>query len=180
MTFLTPFLAAALLAAPLPQDCAPLGRPEPGRVFTNADLDRIAACRALREGTPAPTSETRAEGSADEPTLKGRRTTRAPRTASPAASDIESRDALEADWRARWRSVDQKAKKLQREARELRAEAATAPRDPKKRIVGRRAPSVLIARAEALESEARELVSEFENLARRQGALPGWLRPESR
>jgi hypothetical protein len=38
----------------------------------------------------------------------------------------------------------------------------------------------LIRKAANLEAEARELEDEFQEMARRQGALPGWLRPEGR
>ena len=51
MTFLTLTLAALTLAAS--PDCSPVKRPLSGKVFTNADLDRLAACR--------PRTETRAE-----------------------------------------------------------------------------------------------------------------------
>lgn len=181
MTFLTPFLTAALLAAPQSPDCAPVVRPAPRRVFTNADLDRIAACRALQEGAPAaPREEDADRAPSDSGKAKGRRPSRTPGSTPVATAGVDSREALEADWRARWRSVDQKAKKLRREARELRAEAAQAPRDPKKPVLGRRAPSILLTRAESLEAEARDLMNEFEELARRQGALPGWLRPQGR
>ena len=115
MTFPTPFLAVALLAAPQPPDCAPVSRPAPQRVFTNADLDRIAACRAAAEG-PRDDAAPAAPAASEIP--KARRSSRGARSSSTSAvsvaADIEARDALEADWRARWRSVDQKAKKLRR------------------------------------------------------------------
>jgi hypothetical protein len=73
--------------------------------------------------------------------------------------------------------VDQKARKLREEAHELRQEASEAPRDPKKQAKGRRSPLLLISRATSLENEARRLEEEFQERARREGALPGWLRP---
>jgi len=97
---------------------------------------------------------------------------------APEAGTAE-RDNAEADWRARWRSIDQKARHLRREARELRQEAEQTPRDPKKKPTGRRAPAILLSRAESLEAEARELEDEFQARARREGALPGWLRPRA-
>ena len=171
MTFLTLSMAVvALTAAPQSPDCSlhPSSRPEP-RVFTNADLDRMAACRyqtgALSQvgaGEPAKAAH------------PARRPGGPPRAAGAGPS------AIEADWRARWRAVDQKARRLRQEARELRQEAAEAPRDPKKQPTGRRSPSLLIRKAAGLEAEARELEDEFQERARRQGALPGWLRPEGR
>lgn len=160
MTFLTLSIAlVALTAAPQTPDCSlpPSAGSEP-RVFTNADLDRMAACRY----------QTGAQSQVGA----------GPRAAP--SSDRTGSGALEADWRARWRSVDQRARKLRQEARELRQEAAEAPRDPKKKPTGRRSPSLLISRARSLEAEARDLEDEFQERARRQGALPGWLRPEGR
>lgn len=166
MTFLALTLATLALAAT--PDCLPLGRPLTGRVFTNADLDRLAACRQ-QAGTP-PEKTPSAEPAAPAPLRRGR---------TPASQVSADRDAAEADWRARWRSVDQKARHLRREARELRQEAQQAPRDPKKKPTGRRAPSILLSRAESLETEARALEDEFHEQARREGALPGWLRPRA-
>ncbi len=171
MTFLILSIAAiALSAAPQPPDCSlpPSSRKEP-RVYTNADLDRMAACRyqtgAQSEvGAPAPETAARS----------------APRAGRASPSKESDPSAGAADWRARWRSVDQKARKLRREARELRQEAAEAPRDPKKQPTGRRSPSLLISRAKRLEAESRELEDEFQERARRQGALPGWLRSGGR
>lgn len=171
MTFLTLSIAAiALAAAPQPPDCSLPSSPrtEP-RVFTNADLDRMAACR-YQTGAQSQVGA-QASGTATPP---------APRTKRASPSEASDRDALEADWRARWRSVDQKARKLRQEARELRQEAAETPRDPKKQPTGRRSPSLLISRARSLEAEARELEDEFQERARRQGALPGWLRSGAR
>lgn len=167
MTFLTLTLVTlALTAAP---DCSPIKGPLAGRVFTNADLDRLAACRqqagGLSEKTPS------AEPAVPTPGRRGR----------PSAPEMGTtgRDHAEADWRAQWRSIDQKARHLRREARELRQEAEQAPRDPKKKPTGRRSPSILVSRAESLEAEARELEDEFQARARREGALPGWLRPRA-
>jgi hypothetical protein len=171
MTFLTLSIAAiALVAAPQPPDCSlpPSSRSEP-RVFTNADLERMAACR-YQTGAQSQVGTRTPEETA--------RPARRSREGSPGGGSDEA--ALEADWRARWRSVDQKARKLRQEARDLRQEAAEAPRDPKKQPTGRRSPSLLISRARSLEAEARELEDEFQERARRQGALPGWLRPKAR
>jgi hypothetical protein len=178
MTFITTtFLATFLLAIqgppPSPQDCSlATGTPSPKRVFTNADLERMAACRyqtgvlsAVSGAVPESPGPTRsARGSKPE---------------SPTSASAQ-RDEAEAEWRAQWRSVDQKVRKLRLEARELRQEAGESPRDPKKRVVGRRSPSLLIARAQSLETQAREIEDEFEERARREGALPGWIRPKGR
>lgn len=167
MTFLT--IALATLAFAAAPDCSPIKGPLAGRVFTNADLDRLAACRhqAGAEAEKASTAEP-----------AGLTTGRRGRPlVTPAGTT--GRDTAEADWRAQWRSIDQKARHLRREARALRQEAEQAPRDPKKKPTGRRAPSILVSRAESLEAEARELEDEFQSRARREGALPGWLRPRA-
>jgi hypothetical protein len=172
MSFIAPFIAALALASFPPSDecfLPPVPRAEPW-VFTNADLDRMAACRyqtgaQSERGVPSP-------GAAPRP---GRRT-----TASPSPATGRRLEPLESDWRAQWRSVDQRVRQLRREARELRQEAAEAPRDEKKRPTGRRSPSLLLSRARNLEAEAKELEDEFQERARRQGALPGWLRPPAR
>ncbi len=174
MTFLhLPLVAAALALATPPPDCSrPITPPGERRVFTNADLERIAACRKQSDARPAPD-----EPSAEEPPARGPRTTARPgRSENPGEGDTRAGDALEADWRARWRSVDQKVRRLRREAEELRHEANEAPRDPKKKPTGRRSPQVLLRRAEALEAEAAEIEDDFQAQARREGALPGWLR----
>jgi len=168
MTLLIPSLAAlALAAAPQPPECSlpQAPRSEP-RVFTNADLERMAACR-YQTGALS-------EAGGGTPESAARPVRRAKASAGAAGPDA---DAIEADWRARWRSVDQKARKLRQEARDLRQEAGEASKDAKKQPAGRRSPSLLIRRAGSLEAEARELEEEFQEKARREGALPGWLRP---
>lgn len=167
MTFLSLILTTLAFAAT--PDCSPIRGPLTGRVFTNADLDRLAACRrqAGDEAEKAPP----AEPETATPRRRGR-------SLAPEVGTAP-RDNAEADWRARWRSIDQKARHLRREARELRQEAEQAPRDPKKKPTGRRAPAILLSRAESLEAEARELEDEFQARARREGALPGWLRPRA-
>lgn len=168
MTFLTlAFALAAITFTEAGTDCDRLKDVIAlKRAFTNTDLDRIAACRGRAEAQEGPAVAGKE--------LPERRPTRTTPTGATAREEVEE------DWRARWRSVDQKTRRLRREARELRQEAEDAPRDPKKKPTGRRAPSLLLTRAETLESEARELEDEFQERARREGALPGWLRPKGR
>jgi hypothetical protein len=167
MSFLNLSMAVVLLTTgEKPPDCSLPQKSSPGTwVFTNADLERMAACRQ-QTGTPTEASTPPPEKSPQ----RARSSKAAPTSAAPDA-------ALEADWRARWRSVDQKVRRLREEAYELRQEASEAPRDPKKQPKGRRSPSLLISRALSLENEARRLDDEFQENARREGALPGWLRP---
>ena len=169
MTFLALTLvataAATTLAAPPPDCSRPTAVPGERRVFTNADLERIAACRP--QPGPPPGVESDETGKPKRPRAESR-------SGSP---DRPPTEALEADWRARWRSIDQKVRRLRREARDLRVEAEALPRDPKKRPTGRKSAEFLTSRAQVLEAEARELEDEFQAQARREGALPGWLRP---
>ncbi len=160
MTFLTPFIVATSLALTSQPDCS---LPATQRTFTNADLEKMAACRP--HASPPETGATGA------PKPKGE---------ASSSKGAGSPESLEANWRAQWRNIDQKARRLRREAYELRQEAAEAPRDPKKKPTGRRAPSLLLTRARSLEAEAREMEDEFQERARREGALPGWLRPAGR
>jgi hypothetical protein len=165
MTFLTLTLVA-LAAATSPPDCSqPTAVRGERRVFTNADLERIAACRPPASVEP------------EQESARGGRTGRARTERRSAGPERPKTETAEADWRARWRSVDQRARELRRKARELRLEAEALPRDPKKRPAGRKSEALLINRAQVLETEARELEDEFHAQARREGALPGWLRP---
>ena len=180
MTFFTLTIALAAVSANPPQLSCSLqpGSPSAQRVFTNADLERMAACRRENEGSPdVPTTD-----AADAPSSKGSGRARKSNANSGSADRTHNSasDSAEEDWRAQWRAIDQKARRLRREAQRLREEAAETPRDPKKKApAGRRGPNLLIARAQDLEADARELENEFQERARREGALPGWLRPRS-
>lgn len=172
MTTATPYLLATLagLSGPANPACAiPKDLRAPGRTITIEDLEAVRACRPPDRTT------------GDVPTrVPSKRATKAG-SAEPAAPDrAVDRGPEERDWRARWLSVDQRVRRLRQDAEELRAEAAAAPADPKKRPTGRRSPALLLRRADALEREARELQERFDDEARRARALPGWLRPERR
>jgi len=179
MTFLAFTLAAMALASPQAPCSLPKATPGVARTFTNADLELMSACR-YQTGVESEV------GHADEapasPGKTGRRTKTSTKSSTNRGGAVTSdSSAAEADWRAQWRSVDQKARRLRNEAQQLRQEAAELPRDPKKKVVtGRRSPSLLESKALTLEAEARELEDEFQQRARREGALPGWLRPKVR
>ena len=103
MTFLTPFIAALALASPSPPaDCSVAPAPPSAqRVFTNADLERMAACRyqtGAQSQVGAPPPET------VNPWPR--------KTARATPEDTVRLEILEADWRARWRSTDQRVRKL--------------------------------------------------------------------
>lgn len=172
MTLLTLSIAAMTIASPSPDCSLSPGSLAERRVFTNADLERMAACR-YQTGVQSKV------GAA--PPVELRRSRPAQRGVTLAShSPGREADAFEANWRAQWRSVDQRVRRLRREAHELRQEAGEAPRDPKKKPSGRRSAALLIGRAQSLEAEAKELEDEFQERARREGALPGWLRPKAK
>ncbi|MEO8361038.1 MAG: hypothetical protein ABI672_13490 [Vicinamibacteria bacterium] len=185
MTFL--ILALTVLTAVAPQSRCALpqeARSKP-RVFTNADLDRMSACRyetgaESEVGSGSAATRDAASGRSRRPT-KSKASGDALRSESHANTADAGSGFSEADWRAQWRSVDQKTRRLRNEARALRQEASEIPRDPKKKpVTGRRSSSLLETQARNLEAEARELEDEFQQRARREGALPGWLRPKVR
>ena len=105
MTFLVSLLFTAALGS-LQADCpVPTGSASGQTSFTNADLERLSACRyqtgALSESREAPPE----------------RTGRARKSAPKSSRDVSvSGSDTEGDWRARWRSVDQKARRLRRRA----------------------------------------------------------------
>lgn len=172
MTLITLSLVAIALASPQFPNCSFVAAvTAKGHVYTNADLERLSACRYQTGVLSRTTAEPPEAPSASRKGVAGSGSTLKPRA---------DRETSEADWRAQWQSVDQKARKLRREAAELRQEAVEIPRDRKKQPVGRRSPSLLLARARSLEADAKELEDEFQERARREGALPGWLRPKSR
>ena len=190
MTFLTLTVAAVLsstaaAAAPSQPTCTlPRDSSSAQRSFTNADLDRMSACRYQTGVHSEPGSDaTATTGARVGSSNRQTKSQASPVTASQRSSRSQrpSDAGAEDDWRAQWRAIDQKARRLRREALELRQEAREAPRDTKKKSpTGRRSPSLLMTHAQSLENDARELEEEFQERARREGALPGWLRPKAR
>ena len=138
----------------------PTPRP-PVRVYTNADLDRVHpfAAETGVSSVPAVAPE-------------GGRARRAP----------EARRAKgEEHWRAEAARVRERLRTLEERAAELRAKIAerTSPSE----VFGRRRPSSgkssvasLQASLAAVERRARLAQEDLEERARRDGALPGWLR----
>lgn len=145
----------------------PPGLKTPGRVITNADLDAVRQCRAASDATAE-----------EDPTPSRSERRRASKSESNASrNDAAQHDDQESHWRARWLAMDQRVRKLRRQADELRAQAGETPRDSKKRPTGRQSPLTLTRKADALEDEAREIEERFHDEAHRAGARPGWLRP---
>jgi hypothetical protein len=134
-----------------------LATPEPPRVFTNDDLDRLAPYRGQTGGS-APSREI------DPPP---------PREKPEAAPSRTSREPY---WRAEARRVRQrmqahedKAVALRQQIEERRSKPGVSPySDPQIRRLQDSADSQL--------ARARELESDLLDRARREGALPGWVR----
>ncbi len=163
MTCLACCLLVALVGEP------PAKNPEPTRVrvYTNADLDRIAPLRDQTGALSQTASDT------------------APLTSSAAPLERTGDSALrlkeEAYWRREAARVREKVAALQDQAAELRArlEALTEERRLSSRSPGRTGsdPATAIARRLArLDSRMRALEEDLADRARRARALPGWLR----
>jgi len=138
------------------------GRP-PVRVYTNEDLERVHPWRnetgvasvpavppSLREALPEPSSRKGARG--------------------------------EDYWRREAARVRDRVRALEAQAAAVRA--TIAEREEESRLLTRRrrsassgtSESTLRTRLDGLERRARQLQADLEDRARREGALPGWLR----
>jgi hypothetical protein len=152
-------LPAPTIAADTPTP-TPTPRP-PARVYTNADLERVHphAADTGVASVPAASADGRPERAAE------------PRRQSRG----------EVHWRAEAARVRERLRALEERAAELRAKIAERASQPE--TYGRRSttprgaslPS-LEASLAAVELRARRLQEDFEERARREGALPGWLR----
>ncbi|HEY7921541.1 MAG TPA: hypothetical protein VII62_00080 [Vicinamibacteria bacterium] len=148
----------ALLAA----DEKPRPPRPPARVYTNEDLDRVHPFAAETGGSSVPAV------AADEPSR-----------ARPAASHRKGKG--EEHWRAEAARVRERLRALEERAAELRSQIAE--RGSQSEVFGRRHSSAgktsvaaLQASLAAVERRARLTQEDLEERARRDGALPGWLR----
>lgn len=139
---------------------------KPARVYTNEDLDRVAPRRGetgvlSRPGTP-PARKT----AGHEP-------------AAGAAGSTKSEDY----WRREATKVRSQVRTLQEQASRVREQIERGAERPSSGR-GRRGPmrgawaaeENRALRLRTLEARARELESDLEDRARREGAPPGWLR----
>ncbi|HEY6551826.1 MAG TPA: hypothetical protein VI669_00640 [Vicinamibacteria bacterium] len=137
----------------------------PARVYTNEDLERVAPLRGETGvmSRPGPTSAAKAP--------------------APEATERGTAKQGEAYWRREASRVREKVRTLQEQASRLReqiereAERAATGKGRRGRL--RESWAAEDNRARRLreaEARAREVESEFEDRARREGALPGWLR----
>jgi len=161
-TLLAVLLAVQAEAAPTPAPPVQIP-PKAVPLYTNDDLDRVHPYR----------NET---GVASEPAS----VRPAPRSRSRDASASRQEEY----WREQAARVREKVARLRAEARELRAQLAAneARRREGPLDRGRSSRSDassdlrITARVAGIEDRMRRLEEELQDRARRQGALPGWLR----
>lgn len=157
-------LVSTAAARSLPEEPAsarPRGR-GPVRLYTNDDLDRVHALRGetgVLSVAAAPPAEVDASSRALE----------------------RSRGRGEAFWRREAERVRERLRALEERAAALRARIAE--RSSQSEVFGRRRTSTgssatasLRASLAAVERRARKTQDDLEERARRDGALPGWLR----
>ena len=147
------WLGLLLLAAP-PEGPAAEKKPAVP-LYTNDDLERVAPFRNQTGVASVP-----AVGAARE-------ASRAPST--------PARGRGEAYWRREADRVRQQVRKIEAQAAALRSRMEAERARPQRSKGARRGPD-LEARLAALRLQARELDDELCDRARRDGALPGWLR----
>jgi hypothetical protein len=161
-------LSAVLCAHPATADEDPpaAARP-PVRVYTNEDLDRVHPYRdetGVRSVPAVPQEERAAAGRAEKPRGRG-----------------------EEYWRREAARVRQRLRAMQAQAAELRASIAEQADEAAHFLTRRHRSSAslsgdgsstrLQSRLAALERRTREMEEDLAERARRDGALPGWLRP---
>lgn len=147
------WLGLLLLAAP-PDRPAPEKKPAVP-LYTNDDLERVAPFRNQTGVASVP-----AVGSARE---------------TPRAISTPARGRGEAYWRREAERVRQQVRKIEAQAASVRARIEAERARPQRSKSARRGPD-LEGRLTALRLQARQLDDELCDRARRDGALPGWLR----
>ena len=167
-------LSAILWVSTAPADDAPAAAPRPPvRVYTNEDLDRVRPFRdqtgvrsvpAVVPDPPAPSTGGRAR-------------------ARPASSPADTRGRGEDYWRREAERVRNRLRAMEAQAAEVRAQIAERAEEAGRALTrGRRSSSgagstaVLRARLASLEARMRQMEDDLSDRARRDWALPGWLR----
>jgi septal ring factor EnvC (AmiA/AmiB activator) len=160
-------LSAVLCAqAAADEDPPPAARP-PVRVYTNEDLDRVHLFR-------------------DETGVRSVPAVSPDERPAPVRAE-KARGRGEEHWRREAARVRERVRALQARASELRASIAeqadeashflTRRRRSAASLSGDGSTSRLQSRLAALEQRIRETEEDLSERARRDGALPGWLRP---
>jgi hypothetical protein len=167
-------LSAILFVSTAPADDAPPSPPRPpARVYTNEDLDRVRPFRdqtgvrsvpAVAPDPPAPSTGGRARE-------------------RPALSPADAHGRGEDYWRREADRVRDRVRTMEAQAAELRARIAERAEEAGRQLTrGRRGSSgagsaaILRARLVALERRMRQMEDDLSERARRERALPGWLR----
>ena len=137
----------------------------PARVYTNEDLERVAPFRGETGVLSRPGTASGGKAAAREPADRRGAATRG-----------------EAYWRSQASRVREKVRTIQEQASRIReqiereAERANNGKGRRGRLRAPWAEDNRARRLREIEARAREVESEFEDRARREGALPGWLR----
>jgi hypothetical protein len=156
--------AVLCVSAAAAEDDAPKERP-PARVYTNEDLDRV---RPFRDETGVRSVPAVAPGE------------------RPEAAPEKPRGRGESYWRREAERVRQRIRTMESQASDLRASIAEQAAEAAHLVGGRRKSSASLAgngsarlqsKVAALERRMREMEEDLADRARRDGALPGWLRP---
>jgi hypothetical protein len=146
-------IAGVVLILLTPATPTPLGSPVPA--FTNADLDRLAPRRGeggiFETSTPVP-------------------------PAASAASSPASKARGEEYWRREAERTRDRLRPLEERAETLRTKIAERQRVPGVRPYSDPGVRALQRDLGRVEEHMRDLQSRLEDRARREGALPGWLR----
>lgn len=127
----------------------------PVRIYTNEDLDRLRP----RRGETGATSEPAVEVANAEPRRRDRPTARG-----------------EEFWRREAERERRRLEPLRRRLSALEQKLEERRNEPRRRFAADPMLESLSAQIQALRDQIREQQSRFEDRARREGALPGWLR----
>ena len=165
-------LSAILCVSPAPADDALPSPPRlPARVYTNEDLDRV---RPFRDQTGVRSVPAVAP---DPPSTGSRARER------PGSSPADAHGRGEDYWRREAERVRDRVRTMEAQAAELRARIAERAEEAGRLLTrGRRAASgagsaaTLRARLVALGRRMRQMEEDLSERARRERALPGWLR----
>jgi hypothetical protein len=151
---------------------------KPVRVYTNEDLERVHPFAAQTGGSSEPAVLPDA-GEADRSETRSRRSRR--RGAAARSDEPEPRGRGEVWWRDEAARVRERVRALEERAAALKAKIRERSRQSP--VYGRKGSSAPPSGLEsqqaelaALERRIRSTLDDLEERARRDGALPGWLR----
>jgi hypothetical protein len=142
------------------------------RVYTNEDLDRVKPYRdetgvASRPAVPMTDESARQELGGDGAAARRKRRS---------AEGDRSAEGIEERWRSQAERLRARLQPLRDKAADLRLQIEERRRQPGVRPYTDLQVLSAQRRLEVLERRIREAESNFEDRARRSGALPGWIR----